>query len=78
MIRLALALVLLSTAAHAQRTTCYDSGNTRICDSVDAMGNPTAKTRCYKSGNDTRCDTQSINNGAAPSVLPVPFTPRRP
>jgi hypothetical protein len=53
-------LALNIALAHAQqqtRTTCYDSGNTRICDTFDGMGNPISKTRCYMSGNDTRAAT---------------------
>jgi hypothetical protein len=68
--------IALASVAHAQqqtRTTCYDSGNTRICDTFDGMGNPISKTRCYKSGKDTRCDTQSINGGAPTT----PFIPQR-
>ena len=59
-------LALNITLAHAQsqRTTCYDAGNTRICETFDSMGNPISKTRCYQSGRDTRCDIQSINSGA--------------
>jgi hypothetical protein len=69
MIALALAAVPAQAQAQNQRTTCYDSGNTRICDTVDGMGNPVSKTRCYKSGKDTRCDTTSINGGA--STTPI-------
>ena len=62
--------------AHAQqqtRTTCYDSGSTRICETFDGMGNVTSKSRCYQSGRDTRCDTRSINDTMP---LPVPFAPK--
>lgn len=82
MIKLAFALVLLSTAVHAQnqRTTCYDSGNTRICDTRDGMGNITSKSRCYQSGSDTRCETQSFGGSSSSSssssssttILPLP------
>ena len=61
---LILALVLAAVPALAQqrtRTTCYDSGATRICETFDSMGNTISKSRCYKSGNDTRCDTQTFS-----------------
>ena len=61
---LALHVVLLAAVALAQqqtRTTCYDSGNTRICETFDSMGNPISKSRCYRSGKDWRCDTTTIN-----------------
>jgi hypothetical protein len=47
-----------------------DSGNTRICETFEGMGNIVSKSRCYQSGRDTRCDNQSINSTAP---LPVPF-----
>jgi len=38
------ALVLaLPARAQSQRTTCYDSGNTRICETFDSMGNRSRK-----------------------------------
>ena len=43
------------------RTTRYNSGSTRICDTFDSMGNPIAKSRCYQSGKDTRCDNTSFS-----------------
>jgi hypothetical protein len=65
-----LALVLTVPAqAQQTRTTCYDSGNTRICDTFDGMGNPISKSRCYKSGQDTRCETKGINGGATTTPL---------
>jgi len=64
-----LAAGALPAHAHSQRTTCYDSGNTRICDTHDGMGNIVAKSRCYQSGRDTRCDTTSINGGAPTTTL---------
>jgi hypothetical protein len=70
--------------AQAQRTTCYDSGNSRICDTFDSMGNITSKSRCYQSGNSTRCDTQSFGSSSSSSssssttILPIPNTGRRP
>lgn len=68
-----LVLALAATPAHAQqqtRTTCYDSGSTRICETFDGMGNIIAKSRCYQSGKDTRCDTQSF--GQTPT-MPIPL-----
>jgi hypothetical protein len=70
---LALRTVLLAAvvlAQQPQRTTCYDSGSARICETFDQMGNPTSKTRCYQSGKDMRCDSQSINGGATPVPIP--------
>ena len=65
-------IAALAVIAHAQqqtRTTCYDSGNTRICDTFDQYGAIISKSRCYRSGRDTRCDTQSINGGAPTAPL---------
>ena len=67
---LGLLIVLAVVAvAHAQqtRTTCYDSGNTRICETFDGMGNIIAKSHCYQSGRDTRCETQNFGGQAMPS-----------
>ena len=70
-VSLAIIALALVPPAHAQqtRTTCYDSGSTRICETRDGMGNIVSKSRCYQSGRDVRCDNQSIN-GTQP--LPVP------
>ena len=46
--------------AEQTRTTCYDSGKTRICETFDGMGNIISKSRCYRSGKDLRCDTQNF------------------
>jgi hypothetical protein len=89
MIKLALTLLVLSGAlpaiAQNQRTTCYDSGPTRICDTFDGMGNIVSKSRCYQSGSTTRCDSQSFGSSSSSSsssssttILPVPNQPRRP
>lgn len=69
--------VVLFAGAFAQntRTTCYDSGNTRICETFDGMGNVVAKSRCYQSGRDTRCETQSFGGSSSSSsttILPLP------
>lgn len=80
MIRLTiLALALAALPAHAQntRTTCYDSGNTRICDTFDGMGNIVSKSRCYKSGRDTRCDTQSFSGTPTTPFMPNGDRPQR-
>jgi hypothetical protein len=67
-----------SLPAHAQqtRTTCYDSGSTRICETFDGMGNVISKSRCYKSGRDTRCDTLNFGGGQA-TPLPLDRNSRR-
>jgi hypothetical protein len=69
---LALVLAAVAAPAHAQqqtRITCYDSGNTRICETFDRYGALLSKSRCYKSGRDVRCDTQNFGN-----ITPAPFT----
>ena len=68
---LILAVVLAAAPAHAQqtRTTCYDAGPTRICETFDGMGNVIAKSRCYQSGKDTRYDTQSFGGQTTPLPL---------
>ena len=73
--KLILAVLLASVAvpAHPQqrtRTTCYDSGPTRICETFDQYGAITSKSRCYQSGRDTRCDTQNFGQT---TPTPVPF-----
>ena len=68
-----LGLALAAVPAHAQqmRTTCYDSGPTRICETFDQYGAIISKSRCYQSGHDTRCDTQS-SSGTPTPPLPLP------
>jgi hypothetical protein len=59
-----LALVLVASPAHAQqrtRTTCYDAGPTRVCETKDQNGAVISKSRCYQSGRDVRCDTQNFD-----------------
>ena len=70
--RILLTLALMPTVAGAQqqtRTTCYDSGSTRICETFDGMGNVVAKSRCYQSGKDTRCDNTSFGGQTTPLPL---------
>jgi hypothetical protein len=77
---LILALALAAVPAHAQqqtRTTCYDSGKTRICDTVDNMGNPVSKSRCYQSGRDTRCDTKTFGGASTTPLIPNGGRPQR-
>lgn len=65
----------LSAKAQTQRTTCYDSGNTRICNTYDSMGNSISTTRCYQSGRDQRCETTSSSSSSSSSsttVIPLP------
>jgi hypothetical protein len=79
-IGIAAVFVIVGAArAEAQntRTTCYDSGPTRICDTFDNMGNIISKSRCYKSGNDTRCDTQSFSGTPTAPLIPNGGRPQR-
>ena len=71
--RILLTLALMPTVAGAQqqtRTTCYDSGSTRICETFDQHGALLSKSRCYKSGHDTRCDTQSFSGTPTTPFIP--------
>jgi hypothetical protein len=80
MIRLATTLIVLAAMpAHAQktRTTCYDSGPTRICETFDQYGALLSKSRCYKSGHDTRCDTQSFSGTPTTPFIPNGGRPQR-
>ena len=67
-------IIVGAARAETTRTTCYDSGRDRICETKTEYGAVVSKSRCYQSGKDTRCDSE----GAPPSVLPVPPTGRRP
>jgi hypothetical protein len=55
-------VIVSAVRADAQqtRTTCYDSGNTRICETFDSYGAILSKSPCYRSGKDLRCDTQNF------------------
>ena len=53
-------IIVSAVRAESTRTTCYDSGNTRICDTFDSYGAIISKSRCYRSGKDLRCDTQNF------------------
>lgn len=68
-----IAAVLLSTPGEAQnqRTTCYDSGPTRICETRDSSGNVVSKSRCYRSGNETRCESSSSATSSSSSIITV-------
>jgi hypothetical protein len=74
---LAVVLTALPASAQNTRTTCYDSGSMRICDTFDGMGNPISKSRCYKSGHDTRCDTQSFSGTPTSPLIPNGDRPQR-
>ena len=71
--RVAAVNIALAVVVHAQqtRTTCYDFGPTRICETFDHYGAILSKSRCYQSGWDTRCDTQTFGSQTGPTPIPL-------
>ena len=70
-------LVLAAVPASAQtsRTTCHDSGATRICETFNSMGSMVSRSRCYQSATTTRCDTQSFGSSSSSSSSTTTILP---